>query len=98
VVLYDPNGGYVTGGGSIASPAGALVANPALTGHADFGFVSKYFKSATNPKGETPFGLKIGAFRFNALNFDYLVISGPKAQFAGFGKVNDAGGLTSSCP
>src|SRR5207253_1314738 len=55
VVIYDPAGGYVTGGGWIDSPAGALAANPSLTGKASFGFVSKYFKSARNPKGETQF-------------------------------------------
>jgi hypothetical protein len=32
VVVYDPNGGFVTGGGWINSPAGAYAANPALTG------------------------------------------------------------------
>ncbi|MCI0537666.1 MAG: cadherin-like domain-containing protein, partial [Verrucomicrobiales bacterium] len=92
VVIYDPNGGYVKGGGSMVSPAGAFPGNPALSGNADFGFVSKYFKSATNPKGETQFGLKIGTFTFHALNFDYLSIAGPKAQFKGFGKVNDLSG------
>ena len=48
-----PAGGYVTGGGWIDSPAGALAANGSVTGKASFGFVSKYFKSAKNPKGET---------------------------------------------
>jgi hypothetical protein len=32
VVVYDPDGGFVTGGGSITSPLGAYVANPSLTG------------------------------------------------------------------
>ena len=51
VVVYDPAGGFVTGGGWITSPAGAYAADPALTGKATFGFVSKYKKGATVPTG-----------------------------------------------
>ncbi|MBI2784295.1 MAG: tandem-95 repeat protein, partial [Gammaproteobacteria bacterium] len=40
VVVYDPNAGFVTGGGWINSPVGAYKANPSLTGKANFGFVS----------------------------------------------------------
>ncbi|MDX1520570.1 MAG: PKD domain-containing protein, partial [Anaerolineae bacterium] len=32
VVVYDPNGGFVTGGGWIDSPPGAYAADPSLTG------------------------------------------------------------------
>ena len=46
VVIYDPNGGFVTGGGWIDSPAGAYIFDPSLTGKANFGFVSKYLKGA----------------------------------------------------
>src|SRR6185503_2359643 len=41
VVVYDPSAGFVTGGGTIQSPAGAYTADPSLTGKANFGFVSK---------------------------------------------------------
>ncbi len=92
VVIYDPNGGYVTGGGWLDSPPGAYAADPALTGKVNFGFVSKYFKNATNPKGETEFDFRLANFKFNALNFDYLVISGARAQYKGMGKVNGDGG------
>jgi hypothetical protein len=91
-VIYDPNGGYVTGGGWVNSPPGAYQANPGLTGKVNFGFVSKYFKNATNPKGETEFDFRLAGFKFNAVNLDYLMISGAKAMYKGFGKVNgDAG-------
>ena len=86
VVIYDPNGGYTYGGGWFASPAGALTANAAASGKASFGFAVNY-KNATNPKGETQFEFKVGNFEFNALNFDYLVVSGAKAQFRGTGKI-----------
>jgi hypothetical protein len=92
VVIFDPNGGFVTGGGWLDSPAGALVASPSTTGKVNFGFVSKYFRNATNPKGETEFDFRLANFKFNALNFDYLAISGARAQYKGLGKVNGDGG------
>ena len=51
VIVYDPSAGFVTGGGWINSPAGAYRDNLALTGRANFGFVSKYQKGATDPDG-----------------------------------------------
>jgi len=87
VVIYDPNGGNTYGGGYYNSPAGALRSDPAATGKASYGFAMNYFKNSTNPKGETQFEFKIGSFEFNALNFDYLVISNSMAQFKGTGKI-----------
>jgi len=92
VVVYDPNGGYVTGGGWLDSPAGALTSWPTLAGKVNFGFVSKYSRSATNPKGETEFDFAFANWKFNALNFDYLAVSGARAQYKGTGKVNGYGG------
>jgi hypothetical protein len=86
VVIYDPNGGYTYGGGWYKSQAEALVAEPTASGKASFGFAVNY-RNATNPKGETQFEFKVGNFEFNALNFDYLVVSGVKAQFRGTGKI-----------
>ena len=87
VVIYDPNGGNTYGCGYFNSPAGALKSNPSATGKASYGFAMNYFKNSTNPKGETQFEFKVGEFEFNALNFDYLVISNSMAQFKGTGKI-----------
>ncbi|MES1215635.1 MAG: hypothetical protein ABUT20_08960, partial [Bacteroidota bacterium] len=87
VVIYDPNGGYAYGGGYYNSPAGALRSNPSATGKASYGFAMNYFKNATSPKGETQFEFKVGTFEFNALNFEYLVISNSMSQFKGTGKI-----------
>jgi hypothetical protein len=57
-----------------------------------FGYNSKFFKGATNPKGESQLDFLLGNFEFNALNYEYLVISKERAQFKGFGKVNGAAG------
>jgi hypothetical protein len=87
VVVYDPNGGNTYGGGYYNSLAGALRSNPSATGKASYGFAMNYFKNSTYPKGETQFEFKVGDFEFNALNFDYLIISNSMAQFKGTGKI-----------
>jgi hypothetical protein len=87
VVIYDPNGGNTYGGGYYNSPAGALRSNLTATGKASYGFAMNYFKNSTYPKGETQFEFKVGSFEFNALNFEYLVISNSMAQFKGTGKI-----------
>ncbi|TRX33260.1 HYR domain-containing protein [Flavobacterium sp. ZT3R18] len=91
-VAYDASGGYTYGAGTFVSPAGALVAKPSLTDKVTFGFTSNYIKGATNPKGETQFDFKINdsnySFGFNALNYDYMVVSGSKVQYKGLGKTS----------
>jgi len=88
VVVYDPNGGFVTGGGWINSPAGAYVPNPSLTGKASFGFVSKYLPGATVPTGNTEFQFKAGNLNFSSTSYEWLVVSGAKAQYKGVGTIN----------
>jgi hypothetical protein len=95
VVVYDPAAGFVTGGGWINSPTGAYSPDPLLSGKANFGFVSKYKKGAiekgTPPEGETEFQFKAGNLSFHSTSYQWLVISGAKAQFKGFGTINGAG-------
>lgn len=91
VVVYDPEGGFVTGGGWINSPAGALPANPSLAGKASFGFVSKYQKGASLPVGETEFQLKLANLNFHSTGYDWLVVSGARAQYKGSGTINGSG-------
>jgi uncharacterized repeat protein (TIGR01451 family) len=92
VVVYDPASGYAIGGGWISSPLGALISDPSMMGKMSFGFNSKFFKGATNPKGESQLDFLLGNLDFNALNYDYLVIDKARAQFRGFGKVNGVSG------
>ena len=70
VVIYDPAGGFVTGGGWIDSPAGAYTADPSMTGKANFGFVSKYKKGASIPTGQTQFQFKAGDLNFQSSSYD----------------------------
>ncbi len=91
IVVYDPDGGFVTGGGWINSPAGAYVANPTLTGKANVGFNSKYQKGATVPSGQTEFQFKAANLNFHSSSYDWLVVAGARAQYKGSGTINGAG-------
>ena len=91
VVVYDPNAGFVTGGGFIYSPPGAYAADASLVGKANFGFVSKYLKGAKVPTGSTEFQFQVASFNFHSDVYQWLVISGPLAQYKGTGTVNGAG-------
>ncbi len=91
IIIYDPNGGFVTGGGWINSPAGAYVPDPTLTGKANFGFVSKYQNGQSVPTGNTEFNFKAGNLRFNSTAYEWMVIAGARAQYRGSGQINGAG-------
>ncbi len=91
VVVYDPEGGFVTGGGWINSPAGAYAADPSLVGRANFGFVSKYQRGATTPTGQTEFQFKVASLNFHSSTYSWLVIAGAKAQYKGEGTINGTG-------
>jgi PKD repeat protein len=90
-VVYDPSGGFVTGGGWITSPAGAYTADPSLTGKANFGFVAKYKKGSPVPTGNTVFAFDLAGFEFHSESYEWLVVNqgGENAQFKGSGLVND---------
>ncbi len=91
VVVYDPNGGFVSGNGTILSPAGAYTPDPTLTGKAVFGFVSKYKKGANLPEGDTMFQFKVAELKFKSTAHDWLVVAGNKAKFKGTGTINGEG-------
>jgi hypothetical protein len=91
VIVYDANAGFITGGGWIDSPAGAFYQNASLIGKATFGFVSKYQKGNNAPTGETEFQFQVAKFSFHSTTYDWLVVSGAKAQYKGSGTINGAG-------
>jgi len=96
IVVYDPTGGFVTGGGWIDSPAGASKLYPLVTGKANFGFNAKYKTGKNNTNevdGNTNFQFKAGDLHFSSSvhhNMS-LVISGAKATYTGEGTVNGRG-------
>ncbi|OGM10613.1 hypothetical protein A2Z67_05310 [Candidatus Woesebacteria bacterium RBG_13_36_22] len=91
VVVYDPQGGYVTGAGTINSPIGAYTLDPTLSGLAHFGFNSKYEHGANIPTGKTRFRFQVAGLRFESTNYDWLVVAGAKAMYKGVGTINDSG-------
>jgi hypothetical protein len=91
IVVYDPEGGFVTGGGWIDSPEGAYTPDPSLTGKANFGFVSKYKKEADTPTGQTEFQFKVADLNFHSDSYQWLVVAGSKAKYKGEGTINGAG-------
>ena len=75
------------------SPPGAFVAEPTLSGRANFGFVSKYKPGAQVPEGSTEFQFKAGNLNFHSPSQDWLTVSGStKAKFKGSGTINGVGG------
>jgi hypothetical protein len=91
IVVYDPNGGFVTGGGWINVGAGSSPGNPSLAGRANFGFNSQYKKNAAIPTGETEFNFQVGNLNFHSTAYSWLVVSNFKAQYKGTGTINGAG-------
>lgn len=94
LVIYDPSGGFVTGGGWIDSPVGACTLSTCsddTTGKAAFGFVSRYKKGASTPSGNTEFQFKAGDLNFKSAAYDWLVVAGARAQFKGSGTINGGG-------
>jgi hypothetical protein len=89
---YDPSAGFVTGGGWIVSPAGAYLADPDATGKAHFAFVSKYQRGATAPSGNTQFQFETVGLTFKSTSYEWLVVSGKKAQYKGAGTLNGVAG------
>jgi hypothetical protein len=91
VVIYDPNAGFVTGGGWIWSPLNTTYQYMTEEGKATFGFVSKYQKGAKIPTGETEFQFKTTNLNFHSGSYEWLVVSGARAQYKGAGTINGAG-------
>ncbi len=94
VIVYDPNGRFVTGGGWINSPVGACslaTCTVETVGVADFGFSAKYKKGANVPGGNIEFQFMQGDLYFKSLAYDWLVVAGARAQLKGTGTINDVG-------
>ena len=63
-----------------------------MSGRANFGFNSQYKKNANIPTGETEFNFQVGNFNFHSEAYNWLVVSGFKAQYKGTGSVNGVSG------
>src|SRR5438067_2252525 len=93
VIVFEPTSGFVTGGGWTDSPPGAYAADPTLTGKANFGFVARYQPGATVPSGQTEFRFQVAGLNFHSTEYEWLVVSGTRAQFKGSGTLNGSEGF-----
>ncbi len=94
IVIYNPDSGFVTGGGWIDSPTGACqfaTCTADTTGKANFGFNAKYKKGANVPDGNTQFQFKAGDLNFKSSSYEWLVVAGANAKFKGEGTINGIG-------
>jgi len=101
--VYDPNGGFVTGGGWIESPVVPATSTTCPTctfmrvgGKANFGFVAKYKKGLTEVDGNTEFNFKAGDLNFKSLLHEgaSLVVTPTKAIYKGTGSINGIAGYS----
>jgi endonuclease G, mitochondrial len=79
VVVYDVNGGFVSGAGWISTPSGKQNLNVNV----------KYQQGSAAPSGSTKFDL--GRSQFESTSLDWLVVSGNTATFQGTGTIDGAG-------
>jgi hypothetical protein len=95
IVVYDPDGGFVTGGGWIWSEDSSCQLNDVCAGaegKANFGFVSKYKKGASVPTGNTEFNFKAGGLNFHSDTYQWLAVTGSDyARYKGTGTINGEG-------
>ena len=100
LVVYDPTGGYATGGGwivpgSASSDAGDLLPGLDGTSRANFGFVVKYASGAsTVPGGSLQFTYSAGSLRLHSTAMDWLVVTNENwAKFQGSATIDGRSGV-----
>jgi hypothetical protein len=91
--MYDPEGGFVTGGGWMDSPAGALASAPTSSGKVTFAFSVKYLKGRLAPQGNLTVQLHEPGLKLTAAAFEWLAVSGSAAQFRGQGTLQNRPGM-----
>ena len=95
-VVYDPAGGFATGGGWIIpgtpgnSDPGDVLPGLDGTSKATFGFVVKYKNGAsTDPQGNLEFVYHVGEFVLNTTDYEWLVVTNNNwARFQGVATIN----------
>jgi hypothetical protein len=87
-VVYNPEGGFATGGGWINPDGESTLPG----GKATFGFVAKYKDSIST--GNLEFQYNDAGINLKSTSIDWLVISGVSAQFQGTATINGQGTYT----
>ncbi|KRB44032.1 ExeM/NucH family extracellular endonuclease [Terrabacter sp. Root181] len=92
VVVYDRAAGFATGGGTIASPVGALASDPSHSGKGSLQLSVAYPSGATVPTGSFTYSLAGTTFAVATTTFDWLVVTGTTATFSAPVTVNGQAG------
>jgi PKD repeat protein len=93
VMVNAPADGFITGGGWINSPAGALVGTVAM-GKASYSFNAKYNPATGVSSGSATFEFPAGALNLASTRIDWLVVADAKAWIKGVGTVNGMSGYS----
>ena len=91
IVVFDPAGGRLTGGGWVASPAGAVAFAPTAAGKLTFSLNARYEPGSSIPTGKAELNLTVGKLEFRSTSLDWLVATEASAQVQGRGTVNGNG-------
>jgi hypothetical protein len=91
VVVFNRTAGFVTGGGWIDSPLGAYSPDPKFNGRATLAFNAKYLDGKPAPDGNTQIQLKGPKFNFSSSAYQWLVVTGGRAEYMGTGTINGSG-------
>ena len=91
IVVFDPAGGTLTGGGWVASPAGAVAFAPTAAGKLTFSLNARYEPGSSIPTGKAELKLNVGKVEFRSTSLDWLVMGEASAQLQGRGTVNGSG-------
>jgi len=84
-VIYDPEGGFATGGGWIHPDEESTLPG----GKANFGFVAKYKQGSST--GHLEFQYNDADINLKSTTIDWLIISSVSAQFQGVATINSEG-------
>ena len=91
IVVFDPAGGRLTGGGWVASPAGAVAFAPTAAGKLMLSLNARYEPGSSIPTGKAELNLTVGKLEFRSTSLDWLVATEASAQLQGRGTVNGSG-------
>lgn len=99
IAVHGVGDGLAGGVGHFLSPAGAYPGRPELAARAEFAFAARLRQpdskanepSSAAPRGVTVLRLREADLRFRSTAHDWMVVSGPRVQYAGSGVINGEG-------
>ena len=77
----------------ITSLAGAYAGQSVTDRQSEFRLRLQIPEGCKTPTGETSFQFKVGGLDFVSQSYDWLVVSGARAQYKGLGSMNGASGF-----